>query len=124
MRIKYLWAVCSLLSVGTQAVSNDTSKQSQQILQSDFKPPPVFENVNLIRTTNLEKGYVRETINVVIQNVDSKPQSQYYLPFTYDAIGKIGGFEVRDKKDATRSSFQVTLAPMAAVAGDDGTTTR
>lgn len=124
MKLKIVWAVCSLLSIGVQAVSNNTSKQSQQILQSDFKPPQVFENLNLVRTTNLEKGYVRETINVVIQNVDNKPQSQYYLPFTYDIVGKIGGFEVRDKKDASKSSFEVTLAPMAAVTGDDGTTTR
>ncbi|KAL8695806.1 MAG: hypothetical protein Q9224_003147 [Gallowayella concinna] len=72
---------------------------SQQILPDNFKPPQVFQNVNLLRNTNLEKGYVRETVNVVIENVDSKPQDQYYIPFSADVIDKVGGLEVRDKKN-------------------------
>lgn len=107
------------------AQSNATNdKRSQQILQSDFKPPQVFENVNLVRTTNLEKGYVRETINIVVSNIDSKPQSEYYLPFEYDVVGKIGGIEVRDKKDNAKPPFNVRLAGMTSITGVDGTDTK
>ncbi|KAK5946804.1 dolichyl-diphosphooligosaccharide--protein glycosyltransferase subunit 1 [Knufia obscura] len=125
MRLQNIWAAASLLILGVAAQSNVTDqKQSQQILQVDFKPPQVFENVNLVRTTNLEKGYVRETVNVVVSNVDNKPQSEYYLPFEYDTIGKIGGIEVRDKKDAAKPAFGVRLAGMVSVTGADGTTTK
>ncbi|KAL8864747.1 MAG: hypothetical protein Q9174_007237, partial [Haloplaca sp. 1 TL-2023] len=37
--------------------------------------------------------------NVVIENIDSKPQDEYYIPFSADVISKVGGLEVRDKKD-------------------------
>jgi oligosaccharyltransferase complex subunit alpha (ribophorin I) len=120
-----IWAACSLLGSALAAQSNTTNdKQSQQILDSDFKPPQVFENINLVRTTNLEKGYVRETINIVVSNIDSKPQSEYYLPFEYDIIGKIGAIEVRDKKDASKPAFNVRLASMTSITGGDGTETK
>lgn len=124
MRFSTIWAACSLLGSTLAAQSNVTDKQSQQILHSDFKPPRVFENVNLVRTTNLEKGYVRETVNVVVSNIDSKPQSEYYLPFEYDTVGKIGGIEVRDKKDASKPAFSVRLAGMTSVTGADGTSSK
>jgi len=125
MRLQSIWAAASLLVTTITAQSNATeATQSQQILQADFKPPQVFENVNLVRTTNLEKGYVRETVNIVVSNVDKNAQSEYYLPFEYDTIGKVGGFEVRDKKDAAKPPFKVKLAGMASVTGDDGTTTK
>ncbi|KAI4191132.1 MAG: hypothetical protein L6R41_000353 [Letrouitia leprolyta] len=71
---------------------------SQQILPDAFRPPQVFQNVNLLRNINVEKGYVRETVNVVIENVDSKPQDAYYIPFSADVVDKVGGLEARDKK--------------------------
>ncbi|KAF2634190.1 Ribophorin I [Massarina eburnea CBS 473.64] len=82
---------------------------SRQVLPSTFKPPQVFKNANLVRTTNLDKAYARETINVVIENVDSQPQSEYYLPFESSLIAKIGGLEVRDKKDADKGAFKVEV---------------
>jgi len=125
MRLQSIWAAASLLVTGITAESNVTEpKQSKQILQADFKPPQVFENVNLVRTTNLEKGYVRETVNIVVSNVDKSAQSEYYLPFEYDTIGRIGGIEVRDKKDAAKPPFDVKLAGMTSVTGNDGTTTK
>ena len=125
MRLAALWAAASLLISSVAATSNATNqKQSRQILPVNFKPPQVFENVNLVRTTNLEKGYVRETINIVVQNVDKQPQSEYYLPFEYDTVGKIGGIEVRDKKDASKPPFNVRLAGMTSVVGEDGTSTK
>ena len=125
MKVTILSAVCALLLGLTSAESNLTTPQStQQILEGDFKPPQVWENTNLVRTTNLEKGYVRETINVVVNNKDSKPQSEYYVPFGYDVIGRVGGFEVRDKKDADKDKFEVTTAALAAVLSADGSSSK
>ena len=83
---------------------------SKQILPNTFKPPQVFKNVNLVRNINLEKSHPRETINVVIENIDSNPQSEYYLPFEPGRIEKIGGLEVRDKKNAEGGPFDVEIA--------------
>lgn len=82
---------------------------SKQILPSGFKPPQVFKNINLVRTTNLDKEYPRETINVIIENIDSKPQSEYYLPFDFRLISRIGGFEVKDKKAAGKLPFNTEV---------------
>ena len=79
---------------------------SHQILPRNFRPPPVFKNVNLVRNINLEKGYVKETVNVVIQNTDANPQNEYYIPFKASIIGKVGGLEVRDKKDPETPPFK------------------
>lgn len=122
MRLSALTAACGVLlnSFGAAESNLTTSKSSQQILQGSFKPPQVFENVNLVRNTNLDKGYVRETINVVVANVDTKPQSDYYLPFEYDVMSKVGGLEVRDKKNLDRGRFQVEAAGVPAELGEDG----
>ncbi|KAI4280266.1 MAG: hypothetical protein L6R38_004573, partial [Xanthoria sp. 2 TBL-2021] len=97
--ISFLAACVALLPSTISADSNLSEPlSSQQILPDNFKPPQVFQNVNLLRNTNFEKGYVRETVNVVIENVDSKPQSEYYIPFSVDVISNVGGLEVRDKK--------------------------
>ena len=82
---------------------------SKQVLPSTFKPPQVFKNVNLVRTTNLDKAYPRETVNVIIENVDSKPQSEYYLPFESSLISRVGGLEVKDKKAAEKGTFKVEI---------------
>ncbi|KAK1148330.1 dolichyl-diphosphooligosaccharide--protein glycosyltransferase subunit 1 [Aspergillus melleus] len=78
----------------------------------------VFKNVNLVRNTNLEKGYVRETVNVVVENVDKKPQSQYYIPFATDLVDKIGGLEVRDKKAPEKGRFDVEAVESSSSNGD------
>ena len=78
---------------------------SHQILPDNFKPPQVFKNANLLRNINLEKGYVKETINVVVENIDKHEQDTYYVPFTAEIIGKVGGLEVRDKKDPEKPTF-------------------
>ena len=108
MRLLTLPPACALLFAGTSvAVSNLTTPlSSHQILPSNFKPPQVFQNVNLMRNVNLEKGYVRETVNVVIENIDSKPQDEYFIPFEAEVIGNVGGLEARDKKDPEKPSFR------------------
>ncbi|CAO2654443.1 Nn.00g111760.m01.CDS01 [Neocucurbitaria sp. VM-36] len=82
---------------------------SKQVLPSTFKPPQVFKNANLVRLTNLDKAYPRETINVIIENIDAQPQSEYYLPFEASLISKIGGLEVRDKKAVEQGTFKVEV---------------
>ncbi|RMZ71993.1 oligosaccharyltransferase alpha subunit [Pyrenophora seminiperda CCB06] len=82
---------------------------SKQVLPSTFTPPQVFKNTNLVRTTNLDKAYPRETINVIIENIDAKPQSEYYLPFESSLLAKVGGLEVRDKKAVEKATFKVEV---------------
>ncbi|KAL9004553.1 MAG: hypothetical protein Q9188_002647, partial [Gyalolechia gomerana] len=101
MRPSTFFTACAvLLSTTVSADANPSAPlSSQQILPEAFKPPQVFQNVNLLRNINIEKGYVRETVNVVIENIDSKPQHEYYIPFSADVIDKVGGLEARDKKN-------------------------
>lgn len=94
----FVLSCISALSALCAAQSNLTSPEiSKQILPSTFKPPQVFRNNNLVRTVNLEKEFPRETINVVVENVDNAPQQDYYLPFEQGLIARVGGLEVRDK---------------------------
>lgn len=49
------------------------------------------------------------TINVIIENIDTNAQTDYYIPFKTELIGKIGGLEVRDKKDPEKPPFGVEI---------------
>ncbi len=125
MRLGVFSTALGLLLGLSIAESNLTTPQSsQQILQGDFKPPQVWENANLVRTTNLEKGYVRETINVVVTNKDKSPQSEYYIPFDYQSMSQIGWLEVRDKKTPDKDPFPVSTAALAAVLSEDGSSSQ
>jgi len=105
-----LAAFLSLFSISSADDSNLTDQlSSHQILPNTFKPEEVWKNVNLLRNINLEKGYVRETINVVIENTHTRPQDKYYFPFQANTVSKVGGFEVRDKKDASKPPFPAEL---------------
>ena len=98
-------AFCGFVLSSSSIVSAKSTES--KLLPADFKPPQVFKNVNLVRNTNLEKSYARETINVVIENVDEQPQSEYYLSFPSDIFEQIGGLEVRNKKEADKGRFAV-----------------
>lgn len=107
----FLYACLGALSSVCTADSNISDPlSSRQILPDAFKPPQVFKNVNLVRNVNLEKSYPRETINVVIENIDSNPQSEYYLPFEPGSIERVGGLEVRDKKNSDGGLFNAEIA--------------
>lgn len=94
----------------TICAANSTAPLSSHIILPDnFKPPQIFQNVNLLRNINLEKGYIKERINVVIENTDEKPQNEYYIPFKTEVIGKVGGLEVRDKNDPVKPKFQTEV---------------
>ncbi len=97
------WASLGLISLS--AADLNLTHESYNILPSTFKPIQHFRNVNLVRNINLEKSYAKETINVVIENIDKQAQSEYYLPFDQATLGRIGGVEVRDKKDAEKGRF-------------------
>ncbi|GAD99235.1 oligosaccharyl transferase subunit [Paecilomyces variotii No. 5] len=107
-------ALCGLLSSSLlcAAESNTTSPAARLVLPKSFTPPQVFKNTNLLRTINLEKGYPRETVNVVVENVDKKPQSDYYIPFPAKTIDKVGGLEVRDKKAPEKGRFDIDLTTL------------
>jgi hypothetical protein len=102
-------AVAGFLALAT--ADSNLTHGSKNIL-STFNPPQHFRNTNLVRNINLEKSYPRETINVVIENVDKQPQSEYYLPFEQSLIGRIGGLEAKDKKDASKAPFNVEIVAL------------
>ncbi|KAJ5894481.1 hypothetical protein N7495_006172 [Penicillium taxi] len=83
----------------------------------DHKIPQVFKNTNLVRSTNLEKGYVRETVNLVVENIDKEPQSSYYIPFPSEVFGHVGGFEVRDKKAPEKGRLKISKAEIISSSG-------
>lgn len=106
--MKYFsWAAACLCAISSLAAGKSVKvpRVSSNILPKNFKPPQVFKNVNLLRNINLEKGYIREVVNVVIENIDAQPQNEYYFPFKADLIGKVGGLEVRDKKNSEKQTF-------------------
>ncbi|KAF3033562.1 dolichyl-diphosphooligosaccharide--protein glycosyltransferase subunit 1 [Didymella heteroderae] len=102
-------AIAALASFASAELNLSEPLRSKQLLPSTFKPPQVFKNAHLVRTTNLDKAYPRETVNVLIENVAAKPQSEYYVPFDTSLLSHVGGFEVRDKKNAAAGAFAVDV---------------
>jgi oligosaccharyltransferase complex subunit alpha (ribophorin I) len=86
-----------------------TPLSSRVLLPSTFKPPQVFKNTNLVHIINLERGYPRELVNVVIENTSKEPQDEYYIPFTAEQIEKVGALEVKDKKNANLGLFDTVV---------------
>lgn len=107
--MRLLAAAALLLTSAVQATTQNTTDTAStgRVLSNGFVPPRAFKNVNLLRNINLEKGYVRETINVVVENVDSQAQSQYYLPFQPDVFNKVGGVEAWEKDATQKQKFHV-----------------
>ncbi|KAF3923477.1 hypothetical protein ABW21_db0208270 [Orbilia brochopaga] len=63
--------------------------------------PQVFKNTNLLRTIDASKGYIKETIAVIIENTSDKPQTEYYLPFSVPGSSAVSFVECKDKKEGT-----------------------
>ena len=106
------FVIMKLLSIATAlsgfiatALANSAPRTSTITLPAEFKPPQVFKNANLVHIISLEKNYAKEQINVLIENVADEPQSEYYLPFTAGQISRVGGFEVKDRKEAEAGPF-------------------
>ncbi|KAI0442283.1 oligosaccharyltransferase alpha subunit [Xylaria telfairii] len=100
-------ACLSLLSTACADTTAAGSASSKIVLSSTFKPPQVFKNANLVHIISLEKNYAKESINVVIENASPDPQDEYFLPFTSAQMEKIGGFEVKDRKNSDIVGFTV-----------------
>lgn len=102
-------AVLSAASTALCAEAGSLTKplNSRIILPSNFKPAQSFKNVNLVHNINLEKSYPKETVNVVIENIASTPQDEYFIPFTSRQMETIGGLEVKDKKNLDSPLFKV-----------------
>jgi oligosaccharyltransferase complex subunit alpha (ribophorin I) len=85
----------------------ETPGTSKVQLPAEFKPPQVFKNANLNHIISVEKNFVKEQVNVAVENVAKEPQDVYYLPFTADQMARVGGIEVRDPKNDA-ASFAVS----------------
>ncbi|KAK4128941.1 Ribophorin I [Parathielavia appendiculata] len=95
----------SLLSLGSAASSERKSSSTSTTLPATFKPPQVFKNSNLVHVISVEKNYVKENINVLIENIDKTAQDEYFVPFTADQMSRLGGVEVKDRKDSSAGPF-------------------
>ncbi|KAK4162563.1 Dolichyl-diphosphooligosaccharide--protein glycosyltransferase subunit 1 [Cladorrhinum sp. PSN259] len=98
-------SLLSSLSLASADSSSSSSSSSTTILPSNFKPAPVFKNTNLVHIISVEKNFVKENINVVIENVAKTAQNAYYMPFTADQISRLGGVEAKDRKDTAAPPF-------------------
>ncbi|KAI0998935.1 hypothetical protein K3495_g9264 [Podosphaera aphanis] len=110
MMIKSIfWSSIFLLSSALSQEEHEVSGPftSQLSFPSTFKPPQNFRNINLVHIINLEKNYPRETINVVIENIASSAQNEYFIPFTTEQMMTIGALEVRDKNNLDGGVFDV-----------------
>ena len=94
----------ALLALASSAGAGAASSKESV---AKFSPPQVFKNANLVHVISLEKNYVKEQINVLVENVSKEPQSEYFLPFTSEQMARVGGVEVKDRKDATVGPFGV-----------------
>lgn len=104
--MKTLTALAALLSL---LLSPTAASEQKTILSSTFKPPQAFKNANLVHIVSVEKNYVKENINVQIENIDKVAHDAYYIPFTADQISRVGGVEVKDRKDANAGPFEAEV---------------
>ncbi|KAI0837744.1 Ribophorin I [Hypoxylon sp. FL0890] len=108
--MKFTAVAAACLSLFSQVLgeTNVAGPSSSKVtLPATFKPPQVFKNVNLVHIISLEKNYAKESVNVLIENASPDPQDEYFLPFTSDQMERIGGFEVKDRKDASVTGFVI-----------------
>lgn len=107
----YAAAAVFLIPSATGAKQNVNAGEasSSAILSTPFTPPQVFRNINLVRNTNLDKGYVKEVVNVVIENTAKTPQDEYYFPFAGEVISKVGGLEASDRKDDSKPLYKTEV---------------
>ncbi|KAM7219283.1 dolichyl-diphosphooligosaccharide--protein glycosyltransferase subunit 1 [Rhypophila decipiens] len=105
-------AALSFFTLASAASSAGSDKGTSKIkLPSTFKPPQAFKNVNLVHVVSVEKNYVKENINVLIENIDKAAQDEYYIPFTADQASRLGGVEVKDRnrKEANPPPFSAEV---------------
>ncbi|SPO00799.1 probable oligosaccharyltransferase alpha subunit [Cephalotrichum gorgonifer] len=106
--MKLLSIITTALSSLAIATATPSSAPNSVSRPPTFAPPATFKNANLVHIITLEKNYAKENINVLIENISSAPQDEYYLPFTADQMSRVGGVEVKDRKDASLGPFEVS----------------
>ena len=77
-----------------------------------FSPPQVYKNTNLLRTIDITKGYVRDTVAVIIENTSDSPQTEYYVPVPKEEASAISYFEAKDKKEGTVFTTELVVAEL------------
>jgi oligosaccharyltransferase complex subunit alpha (ribophorin I) len=107
MKFTAVAAACLSLVSTASASANHATSASSEVIHTTFKPPQVFKNANLVHIISLEKNYVKESINVLIENISPEPQDEYFLPFTSERMEKVGGLEVKDRKNPDVAGFTV-----------------
>lgn len=96
----------ALLGLVSSTLASFTSERTSNVITlNGHKPPQVFKNVNLVHIISLEKNYVKEQINILVENIHSEPQTDYFLPFTADQFSRVGGLEVKDRKVINAGHF-------------------
>lgn len=105
VKMKAFSYTAALLGLLVPALSVAAQEQKKIKLPINFQPPQVFKNANLVHVISLEKNYVKEQINVLVENVSKQPQSEYFVVFPAEKIESIGGFEVKDRKDSNLGPF-------------------
>lgn len=105
-----LLSLLSLSSASSSEARDNKSSSTSTTLPATFKPPQVFKNANLVHIISVEKNYVKENINVLVENIDKAPQDEYFVPFTADQMSRLGGVEVKDRKDTNAGLFLATAA--------------
>lgn len=116
--MKILYRAAALLTLVVSCIAETAasgeSLSSHQILPHNFTPLQVFKNTNLVRSINLDKGYVKESITVAIENISKEPQSEYYIPFDAATISRVGNLYVRDKDNAAKPSLKAEVVEFDA----------
>ncbi|KAK9467584.1 Ribophorin I [Lipomyces arxii] len=75
-------------------------------------PEPLFRIQNLLRTVDLTKSYLRESLSFIVENIASVSQTEFYIAVpAYDAYGKVVILEVKEKRDDFLASTNVELVP-------------
>jgi oligosaccharyltransferase complex subunit alpha (ribophorin I) len=113
-RLRPFGCAVALLSLSSVVSLASATNATVKTLLDSFTVPQVFENSNLVRNINLERSYPRETTNLVLKNIGSKPESKYYYLFPSDLIPHVSGLEVKDRNNAKAGQFRVELAQYAS----------
>lgn len=84
-----IFAVLLVCFASTLAFANEHDKE---IATTIVDLPVHFKNVKTIRTVDLRSTVVREDIGIRAENIDSQPQTEYYVPLPEEYDNKVAHF--------------------------------
>ncbi|KAL5614376.1 hypothetical protein BROUX41_004482 [Berkeleyomyces rouxiae] len=114
MRPLALYSVFAGLLTSVAAQADIVVSRTVVQQPASFTPPAVFKNNNLVRIVSLERNFARETVNVQIQNIDKKPHDEYFLAFDSAEFPRVGGLEVKNKRDSEAGEFAIAPVEYSA----------